>query len=156
MAYDPTTGNTEVIGKKLYSANIPFSPSALHEADVDPSNGRITNYRVSRVGYLRTMDVDLGGGTMFTFPDALMKVGVAAGSGPSQVTDESRDSIDLGLISPHRLIRVTYEGDSVNDSFEVIAVNTRTSDSLNHLMTKPASDDDVESGAGSTAPVNGF
>ncbi len=68
---------------------------------------------------------------------------------------KAAESIGMGRPAPgpHRLIRVAYE-DGLDESFEVVYVNTRTAGSLKHLMAAPANDD--LSGAGMTAPIDGF
>lgn len=67
---------------------------------------------------------------------------------------QTADSIAMGRAAPgpHRLVRVAY----ADDSFEVLYVNTREKNSLQHLMPQTAKEDVVGNLAGLTAPVNGF
>lgn len=78
---------------------------------------------------------------------------VLLGSLPASAKDIE---VQMGRTAPgpHRLLRVMY-GSSVDYEIEVVYVNTRQKNSLKHLMSQKA-DDDVDSLAGVTAPVNGF
>lgn len=107
MAYNPLTESTNIIDKKLAGTGSTInvvSPLALHQADIDTSNGEIKNYKVDSVTYIQEKQIELQPGTTFTLPSALMRVDVAAGSTPKQVTNESGDDTDLGLISVRQII----------------------------------------------------
>ena len=68
------------------------------------------------------------------------------------------ESIQMGKTTPgpHRLLLVSYKDNQANDSYEVVYVNTRQSNSLKHLMDEPASEDRSGSGHRVTRPVDGF
>jgi hypothetical protein len=134
MAYNPLTENTETIDKKYArdtSRINAVSPLALHEADVDVSSGEVENYRVASVTYIQedTPPPSLP----IASPTKLMRVGVAAGSTPEQVTNESGPSADLGFVTVRQII--TFNLNDANQAQYVFPSGASTTSNRQYRLT---------------------
>lgn len=139
MAYNPLTEDTETIDEEFswISSNVNIiSPLVLHQADINVSSGEIENYQLASVSYVQGEPPTPP--NIMSTPSRLMRVGVAAGSVPQQVSDESGSSADLGFIAGPQL--VSFNLKNANQARYVFPADASTSSSRQYRLTSMNAD----------------